>query len=186
MCPDRELLSAWIDGEVPSPWHESLEQHIASCAACTSAVASMRRVQAMVHAESATFEDTALAAKNRVATRLSAMAPGRVLELRPLWARRYALPLPAIAAAAVLLVSLSFALVASGARNNELRVAMRRAVEASPVAASGLGMESLIDFIGKQNGAVNINITLPSEVFAGNLGEPLIIREADWNAGNRR
>ncbi len=186
MCPDRELLSAWIDGEVPSPWHESLEQHIESCVACNSAVASMRRVQGMVYAESASFEDAGLAAKKRVASRLSTISPGRVLEFRSLWLRSYALPLPAIAAAAVLLVSLSLALFSSGARNNELRVAMRRAVEATPVAASGLGMESLIDFIGKQNGAVNINITLPPEVFAGNLGEPLIIREADWNAGNRR
>lgn len=186
MCPDRELLSAWIDGEVPSPWRESMGQHIGACAACSASVASMRRVQGMLSADSASADAAALAAKDRVTARLAAAIPGRLPESRPLWSRRYALPLPAIAAAAVLLASLSFALVATSARNNELRVAVRQAVEATSVAASGLGMESLVDFIGKQNGAVNINITLPAEAFGSIPGEPVIIREADWNAGSRR
>ncbi len=186
MCPDSELLSAWIDGEVPSPWRENIDKHIGACAACSASVASMRRVQGMLSADSAVNDAAALGAKDRVAARLSAMPWSRSLEVRPLWFRRYALPLPAIAAAAVVLVTLSFALVASNARNNELRLAIRRGVEATPVAASGLGMESLVDFIGKQNGAVNINITLPAEAFGGKLGEPVIIREADWNAGSRR
>jgi len=132
------------------------------------------------------MEAAALAARERVAVRLVSATPARSVEYRPLWFRRYALPLPAIAAAAVFMAALSFALVASGIRNTELRVAVRRAVEATPVATSGLGMESLIDFIGKQNSAVNINITLPAGAFGGSPGEPLIIREADWNAGSRQ
>jgi anti-sigma factor RsiW len=186
MCPDRELLSAWIDGEVPSPWRESLDRHLDSCTACSAAVASIRGVQGILSADSSAIDEAARSAKDRVAARLSSMAPGRTPEIRPLWSRRYALPLPAIAAAAVLVATLSFALVASATRNNVLKMAVRRAVEATPVAAAGLGMESLIDFIGKQNGAVNINITLPAEVFGSSFGEPLIIREADWNAGSRR
>jgi anti-sigma factor RsiW len=35
MCPDRELLSAYFDGEVPSPWRERIARHLESCAACT-------------------------------------------------------------------------------------------------------------------------------------------------------
>jgi anti-sigma factor RsiW len=186
MCPDRELLSAWIDGEVPSPWRESLDKHIGACADCSAALASMRRVRDLLSADSATVDSAALSAKDRVAARLSSMPRSQPIEIRPLWSRRYALPLPAIAAAAVVLASMSFALVASGARNNELRMAMRQAVEATPLAASGLGMDSLVDFIGKQNGAVNINITLPAEAFGGKLGEPVIVRDADWNVGSRR
>jgi len=33
-CPDSDLYSALADGEVPSPWKERLEKHLASCAAC--------------------------------------------------------------------------------------------------------------------------------------------------------
>jgi anti-sigma factor RsiW len=33
-CPDSDLYSAYTDGEVPSPWKEKLEAHIASCPAC--------------------------------------------------------------------------------------------------------------------------------------------------------
>ncbi|MBU1079772.1 MAG: zf-HC2 domain-containing protein, partial [Spirochaetes bacterium] len=34
MCPDRELLSAWADGEVPSPWRETIDRHVAACESC--------------------------------------------------------------------------------------------------------------------------------------------------------
>ena len=34
-CPDSDLFSAYVDGEVPSPWKEKLEEHIASCRECT-------------------------------------------------------------------------------------------------------------------------------------------------------
>ena len=33
-CPDSDLYSAYVDGEVPSPWKEKLASHIASCDAC--------------------------------------------------------------------------------------------------------------------------------------------------------
>lgn len=33
-CPDHELFSAYCDGEVPSPWKEKLERHIAECPEC--------------------------------------------------------------------------------------------------------------------------------------------------------
>lgn len=33
-CPDSDLFSAYVDGEIPSPWKEKLEAHIASCQEC--------------------------------------------------------------------------------------------------------------------------------------------------------
>ena len=33
-CPDTNLYSAYVDGEVPSPWKEKLEAHLASCESC--------------------------------------------------------------------------------------------------------------------------------------------------------
>lgn len=33
-CPDSDLYSAYADGEVPSPWKEKLEAHLASCQQC--------------------------------------------------------------------------------------------------------------------------------------------------------
>jgi hypothetical protein len=95
-------------------------------------------------------------------------------------------PLPAIAAAALVLAVLGFSLAVSGRRNAELEVAVRRAFEATPVATSGMGIESIIEFVSSQNAPVSININLPAEAFAGSAGEPFIVREADYKPGSRK
>lgn len=38
MCPDKELFSAYVDGEVPEPWCSRLTAHIATCEKCRNVV----------------------------------------------------------------------------------------------------------------------------------------------------
>lgn len=186
MCPDRELLSAWVDGEVPSPWRETIEHHTSACADCSATVRELRRVRDVLTSDASRFDAAASQASDRVLAKLGAVAHPGPLRPRAFWARRYSVPLPAAAAAALLVALLGLALFNSGRRNAELQVAVRKAIEATSVAASGMGMESVIDFISRQDSAVNINITLPAEAFIGAGGEPFIVREADYRAGTRR
>jgi len=185
MCPDRELLSALVDGEVPSPWSEALERHIGGCDSCTREVATLRRTHNLFAADRATMDSATAHVSARVEERLR-LQPPRSLHAEGLWTRRFAIPLPAAAAAAILMAVLSFALVQSGHRNADLRVAVQRAIEATPVSASGAGIESILDYLSKQNAAVNVNITLPAGTYAGSSGEPFIVREADYQPGSGR
>jgi hypothetical protein len=34
MCPDKQFLSVYFDGELPSPWKERMEQHLETCSVC--------------------------------------------------------------------------------------------------------------------------------------------------------
>lgn len=34
ICPRKDLLSAYIDGELPSPWKEDVARHVQQCPAC--------------------------------------------------------------------------------------------------------------------------------------------------------
>ncbi len=43
-CPDSDLFSAYVDGEVPSPWKEKLEAHIASCRECAERTERYERI----------------------------------------------------------------------------------------------------------------------------------------------
>lgn len=183
MCPDRELLSAWFDGEVPSPWNETIERHVAGCPVCSESVARMQGIHKAFVDEVAAMEPDATEARTRVMERLSSAVP--VYRNNVFWGRRVSMPLPVAAAAAVAIVALAFALAGSGRRNAELEVAVRKAIEATSVATSGIGMESVIDFISRQDSAININITLPPEAFLG-AGEPFIVREADYKPGSRQ
>ncbi len=180
MCPDRELLSAWVDGEVPSPWKETLERHLAACGDCSAAAARMKALSAALSSESGSLDAAAALAKARVLDRLFESRPYRAPRA---WARKFVLPVPVAAAALVGFVAMGFALAQSGARNAELRLAVQRASEAPSVAASGLGMESIIEYLAKQDAGVNITITLPTGSAMEAPGEPFMIREADFQPG---
>ncbi len=47
-CPDSDLYSAYVDGEVPSPWREKLEAHIASCRECAERTNRYERLHQLV------------------------------------------------------------------------------------------------------------------------------------------
>ena len=40
MCPERQIISLYVDGELPSPWKEKLETHLESCPACRKTLAA--------------------------------------------------------------------------------------------------------------------------------------------------
>ncbi|HUW70862.1 MAG TPA: zf-HC2 domain-containing protein [bacterium] len=187
MCPDRELLSALVDGEVPSPWSDAIERHVHGCESCAREVASLRHTHDLFAADIVAMDSAAARASGRVAERLR-LQPPRSIHVEHIWSRRYAIPLPAAAAAAILMAVLSFALVQSSHRNADLRVAVQKAIEATPVStsASGTGIESILDYLSRQNASVNVNITLPAGTYAGATGEPFIVREADYKPGSGR
>jgi hypothetical protein len=140
----------------------------------------------MLANDASVIDPAGMRAKDRILADLASSAPV-LAHPQPLsFTRRFSVPLPVAAAAVLVFAVLSLALVNSNRRNEELQVAVRKAVEATSVAASGMGMESVIDFISRQDSAVNINITLPAEAFAYGGGDPFIVREADYQAGSRQ
>ena len=48
ICPDKNLYSAYVDGEVPSPWKEKLEEHLASCENCRAVVSRYKALNCAV------------------------------------------------------------------------------------------------------------------------------------------
>jgi len=101
MCPDRELLSAYFDGEVPSPWRERIAEHLASCADCAAVVAGYEELARELKADAAAGEAQALArGRARLEGLLAAPAlPSAASSVPSPWKRSVRLPLPAAAAA---------------------------------------------------------------------------------------
>lgn len=44
-CPNSDLYSAFVDGEIPSPWKEKLENHISHCEKCSKKVQQYRALR---------------------------------------------------------------------------------------------------------------------------------------------
>lgn len=52
-CPDNDLLSAYIDGELISPWKETIEQHLQECNVCKNIYNRYTAVQCCIRTASA-------------------------------------------------------------------------------------------------------------------------------------
>jgi hypothetical protein len=180
MCPDREILSVYLDGELPSPWKEKLEGHLAGCAQCRERLEGYRAVHRMVLNRPA--DGVMEAAKERVRAGLEKrMGDSPRLRYRGagVWGRRVTMPLPAVAAAAaVFMVILALAWIRRPAlRDPETAVAAE--IDAGGIVPVS-DMDGVLRYLGGEDGGNYVILRLPESRNFTSTGEPLIIREADY------
>ncbi len=196
MCPDRELLSAYVDGEVPSPWRERIAEHLSSCPDCARAVEGYAELGRAMRADELPGEREAvervrarleadLARSGAAAPVAGAPGPGG----SPLWRRSVRLPLPLAAAAAVMVLALggAAATIALGAPSRAPAFAVvgpsaspspeivSTPVISSPSAQPG-SMEELLRYLDAHDAQVTITMNIPSGTLFDESGEPVIIR----------
>jgi anti-sigma factor RsiW len=188
MCPDRELLSAYVDGEVPSPWSRRIAEHAASCPKCASAIAGYAELGEALRADPLPGEAEALArGRERLEDILAgaAPAPGTApAPFRPaLWRRSVRLPLPVAAAAALIAVAAGGAasvLALSQRSQAGAFVASAPQAVAIPAMASPAGqpasMDELLRYLDAHDAQVTITMNLPTGTRFDDSGEPVIIR----------
>ncbi|MDR1317932.1 MAG: hypothetical protein LBK13_13785 [Spirochaetales bacterium] len=182
MCPDKELLSAYCDGEVPSPWKEKIDSHSAECPACGRIVARYRSLgRLMREAREPRLDMEAASARVRAAV-------GRSSAARPSpWKKRVSLPLAAAAAAALFFfgsgIFLSF--FARGALETERPLAAKgpRKVEN---AENMKDMNQLLEILERQESGMEVTIRLPDLRNFQSYGEPVFLRAGDSSGGIRQ
>ncbi|MGA2548157.1 MAG: zf-HC2 domain-containing protein [Rectinemataceae bacterium] len=181
MCPDRDLISAYVDGEVPSPWRERLEEHLGSCAACAALRSGYARLGERLRVELVGDEAESLA---RGRSRLDFLLEGLSAPVQDPWkARRriVSLPLPLAAAAAVLVLLLCAAttfLALKPSRSAAIRTVASGEFAPLPqeAKAQSASMEELLRYLDARDGQVTLTIKLPSGTTFGSPGKPVIMR----------
>jgi anti-sigma factor RsiW len=185
MCPDRELVSAYVDGEVPSPWRERLEEHVSSCSDCAALAASFVSLGARLRAVAEPGEAAAFArGRARLEALLAEMPAPSTLSspvlssARDGWRRSIRLPLPFAAAAALLVLFLggATALLASRPASPSSPIPAVASGMTDPQLAKPASMEELLRFLGSNEGPVQVTINLPSGTTFGSAGKPVIMR----------
>jgi hypothetical protein len=187
MHPDRQILSVYLDGELPSPWKEEMESHLARCPDCRAKLEQYRALSAALSGGRRDFS----AEKERVWLKLGEAAgmrrSGNFAARRPsFWRQSVTLPLPAAIAAAVLLVA-----------TFTLAVANYSAGKAAPptgaLAASGISldvqeivpvadMNSFLQYLEDEDSTDFMIIRLPETRRFSKPGQPAIIRASDIKA----
>jgi hypothetical protein len=191
MCPDRQILSLYHDDELPSPWKEKLESHLASCPACIARLDQYRDLsRVLLENETAETGEFPEKAKIRVREKLTfpaALRPFRI-EREKIWRRRISLPLPAAAAgaaafAAVLVLALAsaFRSPAPGPAPSPAFMASGMGLQDQGIAAAA-DMNGILQYLGDNDSGDIMVIRLPESKHFRSSGEPAIIKAADYSA----
>lgn len=158
MCPDETLLTAYVDGEVPSPWKERLELHLAHCDRCRGRVQSYRMLDSVLK-EHRTIDQKRLEhALERIRLSLQAeqksahsgmqrwtWRPRRMLA--SLATRRILVPLPLFIASILLMVL--FAGLAFGMFGASRKASQAIALSTRLPASSAASIESLVSSLAQ-------------------------------------
>jgi anti-sigma factor RsiW len=184
MCPDSQIISAFLDGEVDSPWKETVSAHIVGCAACRSKLTRLEETRRLLRQEGAWDLQSPM---ERIRARILSQAAARPAAV-PFWQRRLTVPVPAAAAAAVLVLLMAFALVLALFRMNIGTVHITRAPAGTTeirIAAPVGNLENLLKTFETQDASQEV-ITIPNNYRLTPVGEPLMgtedqfLRKKPW------
>ena len=202
MCPDRQIISLYLDGELPSPWKGKLETHLSDCPKCRAALAGYRNLGQSLRDLP---EETVKAAQERVWKKITApklveaesaesSAPAKFegeavyrRTMKRVWSRRIILPLPAAAAAAVIIIIAFFALM--GIRGGS------QPLPQQSIAAANIGlddyttvpvqdMNDVLRYVSSQDNGDFMVVRLPETKNFSRIGEPTLINAADYSRRN--
>jgi anti-sigma factor RsiW len=201
LCPDRQLLSVYFDGELPSPWKEKMESHIAVCPHCARQLQIYQNISLASSTENtASAEEPSLvSALERIWQKLEQGAgdetPAQAVpnrhriypDGRAVWRRRISIPIPAAAAALVMMAALAFLMgfrVTGTPGNSGMSAGMTFASEAEfemPGIISASDMENMMQFFDSRDNSDAIILRLPEIPGFESYGEPAILTAADYS-----
>jgi hypothetical protein len=189
MCPEHQILSVYLDGELPPPWKEKLENHLGRCAPCRERLESYRNMSRALGAGDPAGEDRETAAlgtvleqaKERVWLKLQAPAETAASRGPGLWSRSVSVPFPLAAAAALLVIALGlfafrqffFTVPAQdGLMAGGVDIDLHDIVPVSD-------MSGVLQYLGSQDAGDIVILRLPESRNFMSSGEPRIIRAAE-------
>jgi len=196
MCPDTQLLSIYVDGELPSPWKEKLEAHLLQCPSCGEKLSGYKMLRETIKdgAELSAAEN----AKDRVWRNLSSQI--KVLDekeslklrkieaktrmrsnlIKEIWRQRISIPLPAAAAAVLILLFAAFLLRGSfkAQPKQDANSGYVLADETPDIIPAD--MNGVLKYLDTE-GADVIILRLPESKKFMSSGEPSIIKAADYS-----
>jgi len=202
MCPDPQLLSIYVDGELPSPWKEKMENHFSQCPGCEGKLENLKRLHELFKKDTSArrtivdrnAEGSAVEherqfmeeAKSRVWRKLESKR--RFRSSAGLWQRRLSIPLPAAAAAAVIVALLTMLIFRGGqVKNNGFAQQSQEspvnfilaAEDEFPGIIPAADISGVLQYLAPEGTDVII-LRLPESRNFSRTGEPAIIRAADY------
>jgi anti-sigma factor RsiW len=179
MCPDREILSAYLDGEVEPPWDRGVEEHLLGCETCRLRLARLEETRRLL--QTAPLPDVK-APMERVRRALLAQSLRRPLAV-PVWRRSMSVPVPLAVGAVALVLLLSAFLAVSLVRSNVGMVRITKGPAGGTeiqIAAPIGNLETLLKSVDTQESTREDVIKIPKSIRLLPIGEPRMGKAADF------
>jgi len=193
MCPDSQLLSIYVDDELPSPWNEKMDVHLKECPACREKVEKFKQLRELINKDASakkTNEEELQKSKEKIWRRIEEKR--RFVPYPGIWQRRISIPLPLAAAAAIIIALMVIFFSGRGQilnngiagkkanpdeRSNFILAAEEEIPEIIPAATD---LNGVLQYLGA-DGSEIIILKLPESKHFSRSGEPAIIRAADYS-----
>jgi len=180
MCPDKSLLSAFVDKEVPHPWEEKLEAHLKECATCKAEVEGFYKLKAMLQRdnENTVSKSPDQELLNRI---VSKPAPPKITSV---WGRKVNIPVPVAAAAAAFIVFLTGANLWTG--YSVIQQEPQLLTNNVTIGADFQDIDLIIELLEAEQGIeANEVMELPSDIPINPVGNPEFLRTTSVRGSSR-
>ena len=196
MCPDQEILSLYIDDELPSPWKEKMESHLVSCEKCKSHLLQYRTLRVVLEGDKL---EVSAELKKRVWDKVISRIPEIPEEVnylprlrrktpvktrRVFWNRTVSLPFPAAVAAACIIIIF---LVIQGLGSSGTQGLGQAPGIAAGISADVQGivpisdMDSVLQYLSSEDMADFVIMRLPETRNFSSFGEPTLLKATDYS-----
>ncbi len=180
MCPERELLSIYVDGELSKDAMEAVANHLKECPECTKTVARYRRVGEHLRANPLSESDVESVQK-RIAIELERYRRTP----HPFWHKRVWIGWVAAAASFAFVLGGVFSYTILRSRSADT-TSFLESQKSLNVTINVKNMKQLLDILNNQQGIREITIQLPENPQFEFRSEPVFIRASEFNRSTFR
>ena len=188
-CPDYEILSAYFDGEVQSPWDTEIKEHLVNCEGCRERLESLNRLSGVLNKDS---EPDITVLKMRVYNNITQNKKSPKRSYVPFWKKSIPIPVPLVFAISIILIVFSFLFIFNlgvSNNNNQLTVIKEKesglTEEVKIKAGDTAEIEALLEALGKKGQAGEVIIKLPDGKNFLKVGESTIMRAVDFKRNSK-
>jgi len=193
MCYDDDVLSAYSDGELDPSALREIKAHIASCDRCRGVVDQYLMLGSILEKSEKSMHPEFSEAEMLVWRRVQSSVRRRSSTIS-FWRRKITVPVPLAAAAVCAVCILTAALVFSPAwfipDDAPAIISQQTQAGIEEVAFSGdeslPELEKLLQFLSEQGAAIEVKIELPGSSHFEVIGEPQLMKAADYKKANTK
>ncbi len=176
MCPDKELLSAYYDGETDDKWASEIKKHIDQCTNCTKALEEYGKISRSLSVSEVPAQELT---KERIYSAVSRRS--HVIYSEPFWRKHFDVSFSALAGAAAVVIVLAAALLFGIHQfDSPVSVVDEITPEGADMTIKFISMDDAAAYLLSDDSGFDVLITIPAQGVLSFTGEPQLIREADY------